>query len=160
VGRGEQVGVAAASLLALAVLAVLVPHTADDPPHQPAWLDPALSHLPPGTKVLDDWSQGGYYMWRFPQLDLMMHGYGDTFTTAELTRNNGMLSLDPGWDNALRGTGARVAVIRSYSRLAYALTNQEHWRVVHTSDTMVMLRAPRSWVSFGSPVAKGFDSAG
>jgi hypothetical protein len=160
VGRGERVGVAAASLLALAVLAVLVPHTADDPPHQPAWLDPALSHLPPGTKVLDDWSQGGYYMWRFPQLDLMMHGYGDTFTTAELTRNNGMLSLDPGWDNALRGTGARVAVIRSYSRLAYALTNQEHWRVVHTSDTMVMLRAPRSWVSFGSPVAKGFDSAG
>jgi hypothetical protein len=160
VGRGERVVVVAGSLLALAALAVAVPHTADDLPTQPAWLDPAMSELPPGTKVLDDWSWGGYYMWRYPQLDLLMHGYGDTFTTAELTRNNGMLALDPGWDEALRGTSARVAVIRSYSRLAYALTNQEHWRVVHASDTVVMLRAPRSWVTFGSPVAKGFGSAG
>jgi len=89
-----------------------------------------------------------------------MHGYGDTFTTAELTRNNGLLVLDPGWDQALRGTGARIAVIRTYSRLAYALTDQEHWQVVHTSPTVVMLRAPRSWVSSGSPVAPGFGSAG
>jgi hypothetical protein len=160
VGRGERVVVVAGSLLALAALAVAVPHTADDLPTQPAWLDPEMSGLPAGTKVLDDWSWGGYYMWRYPQLDLLMHGYGDTFTTAELTRNNGMLALDPGWDEALRDTSARVAVIRSYSRLAYALTDQEHWRVVHASDTVVMLRAPRSWVTFGSPVAKGFGSAG
>jgi hypothetical protein len=160
VSRGERVVVAAGSLLALAALAVAVPHTADAPPSQPAWLDPAMDRLPPGTKVLDDWSWGGYYMWRYPQLDLLMHGYGDTFTTAELTRNNGMLALDPGWDQALRATGARVAVIRSYSRLAYALTTQEDWRVVHTSDSVEMLRAPRSWVTVGSPVAKGFGSAG
>ena len=159
-GRGERVMVTAGSLLALAVLALVVPHTANGLPEEPAWLDPALSQLPPGTKVLDDWGWGGYYMWRYPQLDLLMHGYGDTFTTAELNRNNGMLALDPGWDQALRGTGARVAVIRSYSRLAYALTDQEHWRVVNSSDTVVMLRAPRTWVSFESPVAKGFDSAG
>jgi hypothetical protein len=89
----------------------------------------------------------------------MMHGYGDTFTTAELTRNNGMLGLDPGWDSDLRDTSARVAVLGSYTRLAYALAQQENWRVVHTSDTVVMLRAPRSWVTLGNPVAKGFDSA-
>jgi hypothetical protein len=160
VGRGERTVVAASSVLALAVLAVVVPHTAADPPAQPAWLDPALRRLPPGTKVLDDWSWGGYYMWAYPQLDLLMHGYGDTFTTAELTRNNGMLALDAGWDSDLRGTSARVAVLRTYSRLAYALTEAEHWRVVHTSNTVVMLRAPGSWVTFGSPVAKDFGSAG
>jgi hypothetical protein len=160
VGRGERTALVGASVLALAALAVVVPHTAADPPAQPAWLDPAMRGLPPGTKVLDDWSWGGYYMWAYPQLDLMMHGYGDTFTTAELTRNNGMLALDPGWDSALRDASARVAVLRTYSRLAYALTDQEHWRVVHTSDTVVMLRAPVSWVTFGSPVAKGFGSAG
>jgi hypothetical protein len=71
-----------------------------------------------------------------------------------------MLALDPGWDSALRDASARVAVLRTYSRLAYALTDEEHWRVVHTSDTVVMLRAPASWVTFGSPVAKGFGSAG
>jgi hypothetical protein len=97
-------------------------------------------------------------MWRYPQLDLLMHGYGDTFTTAELTRNNGMLALDPGWDDALRGTSARVAVIRPYTRLAYALISEGRWHIVHASDSVVMLRAPRSWVTFGNPVAKGFDS--
>jgi RsiW-degrading membrane proteinase PrsW (M82 family) len=160
VGRRERVVVTGGAVLALAVLAVVVPHTADDPPTEPAWLDPALSGLPAGTKVLDDWSWGGYYMWRYPQLDLLMHGYGDTFTTDELTRNNGMLALDPGWDSALRSTGARIAVIRTYSRLAYALTEQEHWRVVHSSSTAVMLRAPSSWVTFSSPVAGGFGPDG
>jgi hypothetical protein len=135
-----------------------VPHTSGEPLSLPAWVDPALSHLPPGTKVLDDWSWGGYFMWRYPQLDLMMHGYGDTFTTAELYRNNGMLALDPGWDEALRVTSARVAVIRPYSRLAYALINEEGWRVVHESDSVVMLRAPKSWVTLGNPVAQGFGS--
>jgi hypothetical protein len=158
VGRGEQAVVAAGCVLALAALAVAVPHTSDEPLSLPAWVDPALSHLPPGTKVLDDWSWGGYFMWRYPQLDLMMHGYGDTFTTAELYRNNGMLALDPGWDEALRVTSARVAVIRPYSRLAYALINEEGWRVVHESDSVVMLRAPKSWVTLGNPVAQGFGS--
>jgi hypothetical protein len=49
-------------------------------------------------------------------------------------------------------------VIRPYTRLAYALINQEGWEVVHESPTVVMLRAPKSWVTFGSPVAKGFGS--
>ncbi len=158
VGRRELAVVAGGSVLALAALALAVPHTSDDPPSQPAWVDPALSGLRPGTKVLDDWSWGGYFMWRYPQLDLLMHGYGDTFTTAELTRNNSMLALDPGWDDALRGTSARVAVIRPYSRLAYALISEEGWQIVHASDSVVMLRAPKSWVTFGNPVAKGFDS--
>jgi hypothetical protein len=158
VGRREVAVLAGGAVLALAALAVTVPHTADRPLAQPAWVDPALSRLPPGTKVLDDWSWGGYFMWRYPQLDLMMHGYGDTFTTAELTRNNGMLALDPGWDEALRATSARVAVIRPYTRLAYALINEEGWKVAHESPTVVLLRAPKSWVTFGSPVAKGFGS--
>ncbi len=93
VGRREWVAVAGGSAVALLALALAVPHTSADPPHQPAWVDPALSHLPAGTKVLDDWGWGGYLMWRYPQLDLVMHGYGDTFTTAELTRNQGLVTL-------------------------------------------------------------------
>ena len=50
----------------------------------PRWADPALGTLPTGTKVLDDWNLGGYLMWRYPRLDLVMHGYGDTFTTCLL----------------------------------------------------------------------------
>ena len=105
------------------------------------------------TKVLDDWGLGGYLMWRYPKLDLVMHGYGDTFTTEELRRNEGMETLDPGWDASVRSTGARVAVLRPYARLTYALLNEEGWRLVRQSSTIAVLRAPVGWQSFQSPRA-------
>jgi hypothetical protein len=146
-GRLERLLVLGAGVASLAVLAVVVPHTADEPPSQPSWIDPALSSLPAGTKVVDSWDWGGYLMWRYPQLDLLMHGYGDTFTIPELQRNTDILELAPGWDDELRATGCRIAILRPTSGLAYALTHQEHWTVVHQSPTVVELRAPASWSS-------------
>ena len=78
-----------------------------DPPPQPSWVDPALSSLPAGTKVVGAWDWGGYLMWRYPQLDLLMHGYGDTFTTAELQRNTDIEALSPGWDDELRAPASQ-----------------------------------------------------
>jgi hypothetical protein len=158
VGRREWMAVAGASVAALLALAIAVPHTSADPLHQPGWVDPALSHLPAGTKVVNDWGWGGYLMWRYPQLDLMMNGYGDTFTTAELTRNQSLIALEPGWQADLRITGARVAVLQSSSRLSYALISLEGWRIVHDSDSYVMLRAPATWDSDGPPVAPTFSA--
>jgi hypothetical protein len=152
--RRELVTVVGGAVLALVALGIAVPHTSADLPDDPTWLAPALDRLAPGTKVLDDWGWGGYLMWRFPKLDLMMHGYGDTFTTAELDRNTALLELDPGWDNQLRATGARVALLRTYSRLTYALVSHEGWQVVHESPDYEMLRAPVTWTSYGSPVAE------
>jgi hypothetical protein len=152
--RRREVGALAGGLAAtLAVLALAVPHTSSEPLSEPAWLDPAVARLPAGTKVLDDWSLGGYLMWRYPKLDLMMHGYGDTFTTQELTDNTSLIELDPGWDSVLRSSGTRVALLRPSDRLSYALINQFHWRVERTSPDLFLLRAPRSWVSESGPVA-------
>ncbi len=156
----ERLVVAGGALLALAVLAVTVPHTSADPPTETASMDAALRALPPGTKVLDDWNQGGYFMWRYPQLDLMMHGYGDTFTTDELRRNTELISATPGWQNAVRDSGARVALLRRSSLLGYVLVAQGSWQVVQSSDDFELLRAPASWASDGPAVAPGFGSAG
>ncbi|HEX3931269.1 MAG TPA: hypothetical protein VHW64_11210 [Nocardioides sp.] len=145
---GREVrGILAAAAAALVVLGLLVPHTASEPLAEPAWTGPALGSLPPGTKVLDDWALGGYLMWRYPRLDLVMHGYGDTFTTAELDRNDGLITLAPGWQHALHLTGARVAVLRPWSALAQDLIAQEGWQVEHRSPTLEMLRAPNTWHS-------------
>jgi hypothetical protein len=144
--RTEKLLVAVAGAATLAVLGVVVPHTADQPPAQPSWLDPALSSLPAGTKVVDSWDYGGYLMWRYPWLDLLMHGYGDTFTTAELRRNADIAGLAAGWDDELRATGCTIAVLRP-TALAYALEHQEHWTVLHRSPTVVELQAPPGWLS-------------
>jgi hypothetical protein len=159
VDHRERVVVGGAALVAVAVLAVAVPFTSADPPTETAAMDAALSHLPAGTKVVNDWDQGGFLMWRHPQLDLMMHGYGDTFTTAELRRNTTLLSLGPGWDASLHASGARVALLRPWSRLAFALPLQG-WRTVRESPAFVLLRAPTSWTSDGPAVAPGFGSVG
>ena len=143
----ERLLLGGASALTLAALAVTVPHTADHPPTQPAWVDPALSSLPAGTKVVDTWDYGGYLMWRYPQLDLLMHGYGDTFTLDELKRNTDILTLAAGWDSELRRTGCTVAVLRPTSALTYALTHQEQWKVLHSSPGIVELQAPPGWSS-------------
>jgi hypothetical protein len=95
--------------------------------------------------VVDDWGWGGYLMWRYPQLDLLMHGYGDTFTAGELQRNSDIEALAPDWDNELKATGCTIAVLRPTSALIYALRHQEHWAVVHESATIVELRAPAGW---------------
>jgi hypothetical protein len=145
----ERLAVLGGTVLALVALAVAVPYTSDQPPSVPSWSDTAVGGLPPGTKVLNDWNLGGYLMWRYPQLDLVMHGYGDTFTTAELTRNNDLLLTGPGWRRDLRETGAEVALLRPGSLLAAELVVREGWRVVHNSDSLEMLRAPHGWPSAG-----------
>jgi hypothetical protein len=127
---------------ALAALALLVPRTSPDPPPEPAWVDGALASLPAGTVVLNDWGWGGYLMWRHPHLDLVMHGYGDSFTTSELQRNKDIGELEPGWDDQVDDTGARYALLPTDSRLAYALEHHEGWSLVHESEDVAFLVAP------------------
>ncbi len=133
-----------AAALALAVLAVLVPRTAAETPVKAPWVDDRLSALPAGTTVLNDWGDGGYVMWAYPQLDLVMHGYGDTFTTEELERNTDILGLDRGWQDLVRATGAEVAFLRTDHRLTAALEDAG-WRVVATSEEVELLEAPADW---------------
>jgi len=144
-GRVELGLVVGAVVLALGALAAAAPASADNPPPQPSWVDPALQSLPRGTPVMGEWDWGGYLMWRYPQLDLLMHGYGDTFTEAELQRNTDIAGLAPGWDDELRATGVRIAVLRPTSAVAYALEHQFHWTVLHRSPTIEELQAPADW---------------
>jgi len=156
----ERWAVLGGALATLVALGVAVPHTSADPLLQPSWADPTLRALPAGTKVLNDWNLGGYLMWRYPQLDLMMHGYGDTFTTPELDRNTRLLQVAPGWQEEVRASGARYALLRPGSLLSSQLMTQEGWQVVRQSEDLVLLRAPASWRSPEPAVARPFPSAG
>lgn len=142
--RAAGVGLASA-LLGLAILALVVPRTADEAPVRAEWVDDELDALPPGTVVLNDWGDGGYVMWAHPQLDLVMHGYGDTFTTDELERNSDILELQRGWQQLVRETGAQVAFLRTDHPLTAALEDED-WTVVETSDDVELLRAPDDWL--------------
>lgn len=140
-GRRETAIVLGGAAAVLVVLACAMPSSATRPPREPAWVETTLSSLPPGTTVLDDELWGGYLMWRYPQLNLTAHGYGDVYTTAELDDMSRIGDLKPGWPTLVARTGARYALLRPDSSLAYALRGRD-WTVVHHSEDIELLAAP------------------
>ena len=92
-------------------------------------------------------------MWAHPQLELVMSGYGDIYTDAELDRNFDISTLRPGWDREVERTGATFALLDPDSRLAYVLverlralglsgTEVVGWDVVCESQEAVLLHRP------------------
>lgn len=144
--RRERLLVVGGALIALATLAVLVPHTADQPRDTPPWLDGALGDLPAGTRIINDSGFGGYLMWRFPELDVVVHGYGDLYTDEELERNADIEGGRAGWVDLVQNTGAEYAVLPPGSTLAYNLREVEGWRVVERSADLELLRPPPGWM--------------
>jgi hypothetical protein len=128
-------------IVATAILAALVGGKTVGPP-RPGWADAELDRLAPGTSVLDAWEWGGYLAWRHPDLNFVISGYGDMFTTAELDRNVALTDTDEGWLEDLASTDARIALVAPDSDLAYGLEQTAGWTVVRSSDDMVLLEAP------------------
>jgi hypothetical protein len=141
--RWEKLTVAGTVAGCLVMLAALAPNDSGTGQAAPSWMADELGAMPAHTVVLDSTEWGGYLMWAYPQLDLVSHGYGDTFTAAELERNQAIFTLSPGWDELVTETGADYALIRPESALAYALETQLGWEVVQRQDDDVaLLRAP------------------
>ena len=140
--RRERAVLAALGGAAVLALTVAVPFTADRPASVPAWLDPALEDLPNGTTVQTSDVFGGYVLWRHPELNPVIDGYSDAYTTPHLQAQLELQRLLPGWDRTLEDTGVRVALVPTKSPLAYALTSQQGWHTVHRSENVVLLEAP------------------
>ena len=144
--RPERVLVVGAAVAALGVLAVMVPTTADSPPSQPSWVDPAFRGMPDGTRILDESSFGGYLMWRYPELDFMFSGYGDIYTTHELDTMSKINDLKPGWDDMVRDAHPSYAFLDPETALAYELVHSQGWTVVRDDDDVQLLAPPPGWM--------------
>ena len=142
-GRRETGAVLALAAAFLALLAVVVPRTADAPPDEPSWAS-AVDDLPAGTVVLNDWGQGGWMIWRWPELDFVSNGYGDIFTDAELDRNLRLDAAGTGWVTDAQRTGAAYALVEPGTKLAYGLELMD-WTVLHRSKDLVLMEPPPDW---------------
>lgn len=129
---------AAAGLLAL--LAVVLPSTTVTAAPYPE-IDRALDAVPDGTVVLDEWTEGGYLLWRHPDLDIGMHGYLDTYTLGEIEAGQQLLAAGPGWTALLERSRARYAVLASSTPLVPAL-EARGWQIAARSGDVVLLHAP------------------
>jgi hypothetical protein len=144
--RPERWLVIGAGIASLGILAAMVPSTSTKPPPQPAWVQPTLSAMPDGTRILNESVFGGFLMWRYPELDFMFSGYGDIYTTDELQTMSRINDLKPGWDNMIRAARPAYAFVDPQSPLAYALIRSEGWTVVKTDDDVQLLAPPAGWM--------------
>ena len=85
-------------------------------------------------------------MWRFPQLDVVVHGYGDLYTDDELERNADIEGVRSGWVELVQDTGASYAVLPPSSPLAYNLREVEGWAVVQYRADLELLQPPPGWM--------------
>lgn len=140
--RGREVAtVAAMTVLASVGLAIVSAQRADEPVVA-GWVDERLDSMPPGTRVLNDWELGHYAMSRHPQVQLVMHGYVDMFTTAELERNIAIATLEAKWDTEVTDLDVDYGFVDPDSRLGYALVNQLGWTTIEGDDDYVLLEPP------------------
>ena len=108
----------------------------------PAWVDDRLSAMPAGARVLNDWDSGSYFLFRHPELDLMMHGYGDVFTDDEIARNATLTRLEPGWDKRVAALEPDAALVDPNSSIAYSLEYQLGWTTLQADDDFAILIPP------------------
>jgi len=135
--RREAVATRGVALTALAVLtlgvamAPLTPSYDDD-------LDAALDRLEPNTLVLNHWEDGGYLMWRHPDLQIGMHGYFDMYTTEKIRDLSNLVDAGYGWQAELVATQAHYALLPRNVPLEHALENAG-WKAIAESPTRVLL---------------------
>jgi hypothetical protein len=137
--RRERLGLAGAAAALLAVVALVVPHTAADPGRVPLALDGRLDRLPAGTTVFNDFTLGGWLAWRHPDLDRYVDGLADAYPVSHLRDTSTLMSLEPGWQGVLDRSGATVALQEQGSAVAKAL-EKNGWAVAGSDNGWVLLR--------------------
>ncbi len=110
----------------------------------PSWVNNRLDELAPGTPLLNDWDSGSFLLYRHPDLELVMHGYGDVFTDSEIQRNYDLTRLRPGWDDELADLQVSAALLDPQSPLGYTLEHVLGWEVEQEDDDFVFLVPPQT----------------
>lgn len=142
-GAYERAAVVGSVVAGCLLMSISIPGT-EERGALPGWVDERLDRAPQSTRVLNDWNAGSYLLFRHPELDLVMHGYGDVFTDEELDRNVGIVRLQPGWDRRVEELDVDLALLRTDAPLAYALEGDLGWERVQADDDIVILEPPRA----------------
>jgi hypothetical protein len=126
----------------LVVLGLLVPRTADVPAGVPTGFGPRLAALPAASSVLVEDGTGSWIEWAAPQVHPVIDGMLDAYPVDYIRDFYTFRGVQPGWQEFVRGSGARVAVLKRGSAATGAMRDRLGWRVVQTDGDWVFLTGP------------------
>jgi hypothetical protein len=139
--RPERRVMGGAALALLAVVAVVVPRSADHPGDVPTALDRQLDRLHPGTRVFNAYELGGWIAWRHPDLDQYIDGLITPYSTRHAHDYEVAEQTAPGWYGVVTSSGADVALLGHGSALADGLV-RKGWVIRGEDAGYVLLERP------------------
>jgi hypothetical protein len=142
--RSEMAALLGTTVLVLAAMAAIVPHTATRPGEVPDRFTARLGALGAGSNVLVVDPVGSWIEWRFPTLNPTFDGMLDAYEVPYLHRLTAAASVKPGWKGFVRDTHADVAILTRGTALSAAMRDQLHWQPVQRDGEWVYLVAPKS----------------
>lgn len=143
ISRSEIAALAVAVLMSLAVVPLLLPGSAGTPANVPNALNTPLDRLPPRTVIFNEFTLGGWLLWRHPTLEPVIDGRAEAFPRAQFQGYIRTSQVAAGWEGFLESTSSRHALVKVDSPLATALQERLHWRSLGEADGYVLLADPR-----------------
>jgi hypothetical protein len=140
-GRIELRVMVAAGFASLVGLALAVPHTSELPGSVPLGLERKLDRLQPGTKVLNDYTLGGWIAWRHPDLDQYIDGLATPYSPQHDDDFHTIGTLGPGWYHLVEQSRVTVALVESDTTLRQALEHRG-WRYAGADAGFTLLLEP------------------
>ena len=130
---------AAIALVAVVGAALLAPGEPNLSPYPTG----ALSSLPPGPGVVNDYDWGGFLIWYAPATPVFIDGRLFPYTGDALRDYETVVSLGPTWRDVLARRGARALLLKPGSALAVRARDLR-WPIVTESASYVLFLVPNS----------------
>jgi hypothetical protein len=130
-------------LAALALAAVIAPAAASKPGLGANTLDGDIAALPEGTIVCNDWMDGGWLMWKHPNLRVTMDSRVEIYSVEHIRNYSAFLNARPGWDSYVSDNACSAALLRTDTAAAAALAAHRGWHVAAAQGGYVLLAADR-----------------
>ncbi|EWT07660.1 hypothetical protein N864_03345 [Intrasporangium chromatireducens Q5-1] len=107
----------------------------------PNALDPQLAALPSGTIVCNDWADGGWLIYKHPNVRVTIDPRAEIYSTDHIEGYGKLLQGQPGWQQYVDETGCRYALFGKDSA-AVEVLRLSKWQRVAAGDDYLLLRAP------------------
>lgn len=140
--RAEVMTLSAAIVASLAVAGLVLPSLAAQP-LQPHRLDQQLDSLPAGTVVYDEYSLGGWLLWRHPDLAPVIDPRIEVFDLDHVREHRDTLAAAPGWDASIDRIGANYALVPDAAPLSSAMLRTGQWSALGSDAGYVLLQRTR-----------------
>jgi hypothetical protein len=139
--RGTSAWVALVA--AAAIVAVpIVEAVAQRPSGWPEGLRPQLAAIPAKTVILNDYAAGGWLLWAEPQLTPVIDLRSEIYSIDYIRDYQRTEQVRAGWQEFLRRTKPKYALLRTQAPLTLALREELHWTSLGTNADYVLLKAP------------------